>query len=183
MQDMETPKNHKEHYGTILAKQWKDIARFLVKRDKDAYIQIVEAKFGQLILSVLSDYLHMNRTYEDKEIKFTIHISFDNMGTVLKYIGKSQLLQKMFYKGEVQADKTYAHGSSLSWDYSSKELKTVLNGVEVVGLKVEMDFVAERVVVVIDWEMMKRILPDVSEQFGLILAMTTLSSIDINQDT
>lgn len=168
-------------YIHILAPKWKELISFIVNRNKEGYIQIIEAEFKKLILSVLADSLKLNKSFEDKDIKFNLEIKFDNLGQVLKYMGKSTLYNKMFDAGQILEDGSIINSAKSIWDQGTGELKTVMENDEELCIKVKMNFKRNVVEAVIDWATIKQILPYVDREMGLILAMTSLDEIKLKK--
>jgi hypothetical protein len=171
----------KPNYIGILAPKWKQLISFVLKRKEDNYIQIVEAEFNKLILSVLADTLNLNKTYEDEDIKFSLKIKFENLGSVLKYMGKSTLYNKMFDPGEILEDGTIINASKSTWDQGTGELRTTMKDEQELCIKVRLNFKTNTVDANINWATIKQILPFVDKEMGLILAMTSLGGVEIKK--
>lgn len=171
----------KLNYMDTLAPKWKELISFIIRRNKDGYIQIVEAEFKKLILSVLADALKFNKSYEDKDIKFSLKIKFEDLGQVLKYMGKSTLYNKMFDPGETLEDGTIINAARSTWDQGTGELRTIMENNEELCINVRMNFKINAVEASIDWATIKQILPYVDKEMGLILSMTSLGEIKLKK--
>jgi hypothetical protein len=99
MSELPVDKN-KLGYIKLLTPKWKELISFVINRKKEGYIQIVEAEFKKLIVSVLSDIVNINPKFEDKDIKFSLIIKYDDLPKVLNYMGKTILYKKMFDSGQ-----------------------------------------------------------------------------------
>jgi hypothetical protein len=182
MEDFNKSEKRSKEYAGQLAPKWKELIGLIMKERKDGYIQIVDAEFKGLITSVLADFLHTPRKYEDQDIKFDLKIDFTKLGDVLKYMGKSELYRKIFSSGIELEDGTRAKASSSVWDQGTGELKTFMEGgEEIFTIIVKINFVENAIEATIDWGTIKQILPYVDKELGLILAMTTLGNIEVKK--